>query len=167
MTNRRVSDITRSGTWEMMLDLERQVRYYPKLADRYMLWYRVIRFVLLFGILTEGAVVYFISTGAPQLLWPIAVLLGLLLGVITMLDAISNCAEKAANLRAVHLQCDDLKAEAERLWRDIESDRVQDDEAEDRYNGIADRWSKAVRMIILSSKSASAVTGWTAGRSAG
>ena len=41
MTTPRVSDATRNDTWDMMLDLERQVRYYLRLADRYMLRYRL------------------------------------------------------------------------------------------------------------------------------
>ena len=149
MTNKTVSNPTRNDTWEMMLDLERQVRYYLRLADRYMMWYRVIRFLLLFGILAEGAAVYFLTKAPPALLWSIAGTGGLVLGFITVFDAVTNYAEKAANLRATHLICDDLKVEAERLWRDIESDRIQDKEAEERYSEITDRWLQATRMITL------------------
>ncbi len=45
--------------------------------------------------------------------------------------------------------CDDLKADGEQLWRDIESYRVLDDEAEERYRRIVDGWSLATRMITL------------------
>lgn len=63
-----VSDATRNETWQMMLDLERQVRYYSKIADRYSLRYRAIRYMLLFGIVVEGAIVYFLQ-GETLLLW--------------------------------------------------------------------------------------------------
>ena len=149
MTTKTVSDPTRNDTWEMILDLERQVRYYLRLADRYMLWYRAIRFIFLFGILAEGAAVYFLVKAPPPLLWAIAGTGGFLLGLLTVFDAVTNYAEKAANIRATHLLCDDLKIEAERLWRDIESDRILDQEAEEHYSEITDRWSRATRMTTL------------------
>ena len=62
----RVSDATRSDTWEMLLDLERQVRYYLKLADRYMLWHRAFRIILLAGIIGQGTAAYFLAAGAPH-----------------------------------------------------------------------------------------------------
>ena len=57
----RVSGITRDDTWELMLDLERELRYYSKLRDRYSKWYKVIRYLLLFGIVTEGMIIYFLA----------------------------------------------------------------------------------------------------------
>ena len=54
-----VSDATRNDMWEMMLDLERQVRYYGRLAGNYSIRYRAIRHLLLFGVLAEGAAMYF------------------------------------------------------------------------------------------------------------
>ena len=54
-----VSDLTRNDVWEMMLDLERQVRYYGTLADRYGLRYRTIRYLLLLGVLAEGGIFHF------------------------------------------------------------------------------------------------------------
>ena len=150
MTNREtVSDATRSDTWGMLLDLERQVRYYLKLADRYMLWYRSIRFILLFGIIAEAAAVYFLSAAPPVALWTVAGIGAAALAGITVFDAATNWAERAANLRAVHLLCDDLNTEATRLWRDIEANRVDDREAEKRYAEIMERWAKATRMATV------------------
>ena len=149
MTDGRVSDATRNDTWEMLLDLERQVRYYLRLADRYSLWNRALRFLLLAGILLEGMAVYFLAAQQPELLWGVAGAGAALLGAGTIFDAMSGFAEKAASLRAVHLMCDDLKIEAERLWSDIEAGRVQDAQAAERYSAIVDRWSKAVRMTTV------------------
>ena len=144
-----VSDATRNDTWEMILDLERQVRYYGKLAGDYSMRYRTIRYFLLFGVLAEGAAVYFLSGQDPLLLWGTAGLGAFTLGFITVFDAVTNYAETAAYLKAAHLLCDELKTEAERLWRDIESDRVQDEEADERYTGIMDHWLIATRLTKL------------------
>ena len=109
-----VSDATRNDTWEMMLDLERQVRYYGKLADRYSLRYRVIRYLLLFGIVGEGAIVYF-AQGETVVLWTLGGLGAFILGFLTIFDAATNYAETSAALRTVSMLCDDLKADTERL----------------------------------------------------
>ncbi len=149
MTASRVSDATRNDTWEMLLDLERQVRYYLRLADRYSLRHRTLRFLLLAGILLEGMAVYFLAAQQPELMWGIAGAGAALLGAGIIFDATAGFAEKAASLRAVHLMCDDLKIEAEGLWSDIEAGRVQDARAAERYSAIVDRWSRATRMATV------------------
>lgn len=149
MTASRVSDATRNDTWEMLLDLERQVRYYPRLEDRYALRHRALRFLLLAEILLEGMAVYFLAAHDPKLLWSVAGAGAALLGAGTIFDAMAGFAEKAANLRAVHLMCDDFKTEAGRLWSDVEARRVQDDQAAERYSAIVDRWSRATRMTTV------------------
>ena len=144
----QVSNVTRSDTWGLMLDLERQVRYYGKLADRHSRRYRAIRYLLLLGVLFEGAVVYFLS-GQPLLLWTLGGLVALGLGVTTILDAVTNYAETAAVLRLTSELCDEIKVEGEQLWRDIESHRLDDAAAEARYEGIMARWSRPTQRVGL------------------
>ena len=144
----QVSNTTRSDTWELMLDLERQVRYYSKLADRHSRRYRAIRYLLLLGMLFEGAVVYFLS-GQPLLLWPLGGLVALGLGLTTIFDAVTNYAETAAILRLTSELCDELKVEGEQLWRDIESYRLDDAAAEAHYREIMTRWSRATQRVGL------------------
>ena len=148
VTAKHVSDVTRRATWELMLDLERQFRYYGRLGDRYAVRHRAFSFLFLMGILVEGALIYFLSA-VPIALWTFAGIGALILGYITIVDVSMNHAEKSAALRAVAADCDDLKSEAEQLWRDIESFRVDDHSAEDRYNRILDRWFRATRRITL------------------
>ena len=143
-----VSDVTRNDVWGMMLDLERQVRYYGALADRYGLWYRVIRFALLMGVVLEGGIFYFFS-GQPWLLLGLGGGAALLLGFITVFDAVTNYADTAAVLRTTSQLCDDLKVEVERLWRDIEADRVDDAGAEELYSKLMDRWSRWTQRVTL------------------
>ena len=149
MRDERVSDATRNGTWELLMDLERQVRYYLRLADRYSLWHRGLRFLLLTGIFLEGMAVYFLAAQEPELLRGVAGAGAALLGAGAIFEATSGFAEKAAGLRAVHLMQGDLKIEAERLWNDIETGRVQDAKAAERCSAIVDRWSKATRMTTV------------------
>ena len=102
-----VSDVTRNDVWEMMLDLERQVRCYGRLSDRYGLRYRVIRYLLLLGVLAEGGIFYFLS-GEPWLFLGFGGALALALGVVTVFDAVTNYAETAEVLRTTSLLCDEL-----------------------------------------------------------
>ena len=91
---------------------------------------------------------YFFS-GEKLLLWTIGGAGALALGSVTMFDAETNYAETAAALRTAAALCGDLKTEAEELWRDIESNRVQGGEADERYDSIMDRWSRATRGVKL------------------
>ena len=141
-----VSDATRNDTWHMILDLERQVRYYGKLADRHALRYRAIRYLLLLGIVVEGAIVYFLQ-GETVPLWTLGGLGAFILGFLTVFDATTNYAETSAALRTVSMLCDDMKAEAERLWRDIEAEQVDDPRAEERLSTLVDRWFRATQQI--------------------
>ena len=143
-----VSDPTRGDCWELMLDLERQARYYGRLADRYSVMYRGIRYALLLGVLLEGALLFFLS-GDALLLLAVGGSGALALVFVTVLDAVTNYAETSALLRSTSLMCDELNVEAQRLWRDIEAFRVPDDGAEERYNQLVDRWSRATLRVFL------------------
>ena len=145
----RVSDITRNDTWELMLDLEREFRYYSILRDRYSTWYKVIRYLLLFGIVAEGMVIYFL-TGHPIWLWSIGGLGVFLIGFVTIFDASTNYADISALLRATTDDIDDVKTDTEHLWRDIEGDIVNHHEAERRYNELVSRWTRSTRRLSLS-----------------
>ena len=144
----RVSDPTRNDAWGLMLDLERQVRYYGRLADRYSLRYIGIRYFLLLGVLGEGVVLYFLS-GDALLLLVVGGLGALALGFVTLFDAATNYAMTSALLRTASLLCDELNVEAQRLWRDIEAFRVPDNLAEERCNQLMDRWSRATLRVSL------------------
>ena len=143
-----VSDVTRGDVWEMMLDLERQVRYYGTLADRFGLRYRVIRYLLLMGILAGGGILYAFS-GEPLWLVVVGGGLGLALGILTVFDAVTSYAETSAVLHTTSLLCDDIKVEVEGIWRDIEAYRVDDDRAEELYSMLMDRWIRWTQRVTL------------------
>ncbi len=148
MAETEVSGAARNDVWGLMLDLERHTRYYGRLADRCLRRYRTIRLFLLLGVLCELAVVYFFS-GNALLLWTLGGTGALALGSVTMFDAATNYAETAAALRTASTLCDDLKTEGEQLWRDTQSHRISDDNAEERYDSIMDRWSRVTRGLTL------------------
>ena len=55
----------------------------------------------------------------------------------------------AADLRMASLLCNELSVYAARLWRDIEAGRIEDPQAEDRYNSIVERWIRATQRVQL------------------
>ena len=149
MTDRQtVSEITRTETWDMLLYLEHQLRYYTTLADRYSIRYKAIRYLLLVGILIEGLVVFFLA-GQPAWLWGIGGLLAVAIGFLTIFDASTGYAEVTAKLRSLSFDIDILKSEAEHLWRDIESYRIDDEEAERRLESIVTQWTRASQRLSL------------------
>ena len=143
-----VSDATRDEAWVLLCDLERNVRYFGTLGDRYRVLYRSIRYFLLLGVLSEGFAVYLFSV-YPVAGWGLGVLLALLLAGLTVFDSVTNYAESSAEFRSAALMCGDIQVEASRLWRDIESSRLADGDAEERLGQIIHRWSSAARMVSL------------------
>ena len=144
----KISDPVLKDTWNMLLDLDRQTRYYGRLADRYSKWRRVIRYLLLVGLVVEAAVVYF-SYGHPVLLWFLGGAGAFILGFLTIFDASTDYGRLAADLRMASLLCDELSVDAARLWRDIEAGRIEDPQAEDRYNSLVERWIRATQRVEL------------------
>ena len=141
-----VSTQTRLDTWQLIFDLERNMRYHTVLGDRYALRYRAIRFILLFGILAEAVAIYFLS-GQPTFVWVLVGLATAALGFLTVFDAATNYAETAATLRATARQCDHLKTQAQRLWRDIEAYRITDTQAEQHYQELVSQWAQATSAV--------------------
>ena len=132
-----VTDQTRAAVWRTLCDLEWNCRYYDALADKYRFRYLALRFGILGSVPVEGAILYF-ATGYPWL-FILAVLVGVLLAILTLWDAISNYAEQAAIIRLTAFACDDLKRETEALWRRVETDAVAADEADASHESIVAR----------------------------
>ena len=148
MIETNVSETTRREVWRLLVNLEHNVRYYGAIADRHLLEYRAIRFIMLVGLLGEGVILYFAATAQP-LLWGVGVLLAFLLAILTVYDVVANRADSAAVLRLTSMSCDDLKTEAEQLWRRVESNRIDDFDAGTRCDQIIDRWARATQKAIL------------------
>ena len=142
-----ISPLTRLAVWDTLCDLEADVRYCVALSDRRLRLHKFIRFGLLVGVLLELALV-FIATQMPSL-FVVGLIFGLLLGVVTIWDAMSTYASDAARLQIAAQQCGGLKRETELLWRKVEN--YQDDEAlvEQQLELIQNRWSTTAQWIPL------------------
>ena len=142
-----VTDQTRSAVWRLLFDLERNFRYYTVKADQLQRQSNWLRFGLLVGALSEGLLVYpllQISWG-----WILILCIGILLGILAVSDALFGQSRDSTILKFTALVCDNLKTEAERLWRDLESGRINTEEAEIRYNSIIRQWEKATDKVLL------------------
>ena len=140
-----VSDQTRIAVWHALCDLEWNMRYYGALADRFRRRYRILRFVILTGLLGEAAIFY-AATMNPWLFY-IGAAFGVLLGALTVWDALSNYPDDAAILRVTAFICSDLMEETDGLWRSIESYRITTPDAEARLQSITERWARATRQV--------------------
>ena len=140
-----VSDQTRIAVWHALCDLEWNMRYFGALGDRYRRRYRILRFVILTGLLGEAAIFY-AATMNPWLFY-IGAAFGVLLGALTVWDALSNYPDDAAILRVTAFICSDLMEETDGLWRSIESYRITTPDAEARLQSITERWARATRQV--------------------
>ena len=139
-TERKVSDQTRLAVWNTLCDLEWNVRYYTELAGIHLRRHRWIRLLLLTGILADAALFYAGATYTLALYAGIAVAIPLALG--TIWDALSNLGESATLTRLTAYACDDLHREAERLWREIETNTVSNDDVEARHDSLTEKWAR-------------------------
>lgn len=151
MTVRRspIPDITRKDAWELLVNLERNVRYYRLIGDRHHLNYRLIRFGVLSGLLFEGLVLFFAANGN-EAWWWVGGVVAFGLALLTVFDVVTSFADSAAVLKFTAMICDDLKIEAEQLWSQIESERISQVQVEEQYRSIVDRWSRATQKVTLS-----------------
>ena len=123
-----VSEVTRKTVWNTLCDLEWYIRYFSSMSDRRKRRYRFIRFGLVLGVFVDGALFY-VGT---EISWVFAlgVAFGFALAAITIWDALNNDAADASASRMVAAVCSQLKRETEALWRQIESDAVDQDHTE-------------------------------------
>ena len=141
-----VTDQTRSAAYDLLADLEWNLRYYTAKADKLQRLSYWSRFTVLSGVLAEAFLAYPLSQIAWA--WTVIVVLGILLAVLAILDALSNHARDSGILKLTALVCDELKTEAQRLWRDIEAGRIDTEEAESRISSIYRRWEKATDKVL-------------------
>lgn len=140
-----VTDQTRGAVWYTLCDLEWNVRYYTAMADLYRRRYLWLRFAILAGVFVEAAILY-AGTIYPWAFY-IGAFGGLALAVLTIWDAVSDYARSAATLRIAAFNCDDLKTDIEELWRDIETYRISDPDAETTLRSITRRWATATQRM--------------------
>ena len=138
---------TRKAVWDLMTNLEFQIRYYSAKADRLKRLAFIVRFILLTGVIAEGLLFYQLSSYS----WSLAVIvpIGVAIAALAIWDALANYHSDSAILKIVSQDCVAAQREAERLWRNIESEALSRDEAEEKYLSIHIRWERATERAIV------------------
>lgn len=134
-----MTDLTRTAVWGVLCDLEWNKRYYADMADKYKRNHLLVRFTIVFGLVAEGFILYFAREH--EYLFGAALVVGLVLALVTIWDALSDYAQNAANLQNAEFTCDSLLQEVEELWRVIETGRITLDYAEATLQSIKRRWA--------------------------
>ncbi len=134
--------VTRKAVWDMLADMEWQVRYYASASDKNKRMSFWLRFTLLTLVVSEGAI--FVA-GQSQwwFLW-VSGTIGLLLIALAVWDALADYARNAATLRIIAIICEGLKRENEALWRAVEHGDIDQATVEDKLKSINDRWLMAL-----------------------
>ena len=142
-----VSEVTRKAVWDTLCDLEWYIRYFSSMSDQRQKRYRCIRFGLVLGVFVDGALFY-VGT---EISWVFAlgVAFGVALAAITIWDALNNDAADASASRMIVAVCSQLKRENEALWRQIESDAVDQDHTEVVLRSIQDRSTAITQLAHL------------------
>ena len=146
MTMLTVGSQTRTAAYDLVIDLEWNLRYYTAKADSLQRWAFGMRFTILAGVVIEGAIAYPMS----QTTWGWLVLVGLgaVLGGLAVWDALNHYARDSGILKLTALACDELKTEAQRLLRAIDTGRIETEEAESMIESIYHRWGKATDKVL-------------------
>ena len=146
MTEPTVANLTRTAASDLVIDLEWNLRYYTAKADSLQRWAFGMRFAILAGVVTEASIAYPMS----QTTWGWIVLVGLgtVLGGLAVWDALNHYARDSGILKLTALACDELKTEAQRLLRAIDTGRIETEEAESMIESIYHRWGKATDKVL-------------------
>ena len=142
-----VSEITRRAVWNTLCDLEWYVRYFSSISERRQKRYRLIRFGLLLGVVAEGTLFY-VGADVP-LVFAIGIAFGLALAALTIWDAVKNDAADASSSRMVSAVCWQLRRETEALWRQMESNTVDQEHTEMALKSIQNRSSAITQLADL------------------
>ena len=139
--------LTRAAVWDLMCDLEMNIRYYRAKADQFKSRAMMIRFVLLSSVVLEGFLLYW-GTTAP---WAfiVAIVFGMFIAALALWDALANYGESSTILRFAAGSCDELQMDAERLWRDIQAYSISRDDAESVYERLRERWSRIDAKVTI------------------
>lgn len=147
MVKAEVTGHLRADTWILLYDLERSIRYYRAKSAKLHRNSLLLRFFLLTGVVVEVVLAYRVAEYSWGL-W--AVLgLGIAMAALAVWDALSQYSRDSVLVGYVGLDCETLRTDAEALWRNIESYRIDLDEAEREYRYIHSLWERATERVTL------------------
>ena len=75
--------------------------------------------------------------------------MGVVMAALAVWDALSQYSRDSVLLGYVGLDCEAVRADAEALWRNIESYRIDLEGAEQEYRDIHSRWERVTERVTL------------------
>ncbi len=124
-----VTNQTRHAVWISLFHIERVVRYYETLADRYSRKQAGLRIVFLLAALS--GIVAFLDLLPPLF----QVMTSAVLAACVAVDYVLRYAEKAATLHAISRECSRLATDGKALWGDVEF--ITDEECRQRNTRLS------------------------------
>ena len=136
---------TRNRIWQEMLDVARYVHYYETLTNRYARRGRIIRAFIFVGAALS------IGLSLDVLPGPIGVGFGvsaaLVLLVATIVDFVWDWGTKASVSHAINIECCIIQTEYTSLWSMVETDEIDDSEAQSRSSHLVLRTIAATAQL--------------------
>lgn len=134
----------RHQVYNGLLDSERFVRYYSKLADKYRRFHLFTRFAILVSVLVEALT---IPLGVNiYIVWAI----GVLIICLVIFESVTDYAKKVALLDWVSSEASNSNAQWHMLWLEIEAYRIEEEEALSRQFELLNRFNVIVGRLDIS-----------------
>lgn len=138
-----VTDQTRNAAWQMLLEAARYVRYYDAMAKRYSTYELCLSFAL--GISGAGAVLsvvdVFVADPTPWIrVW------GAVMVVVILINFLAKPSARAALLGAVRERLVQQEVRARKLWLNIDTPDMTDENARQEVAEIAQAMSLDVQL---------------------
>lgn len=123
-----IQETTRNIIWQDMLDVNRLVRYYEAISNRYHRNYLTTRFVLLFG--ATGGFISLLDLIPENYRGAVQAAASVIIAVTIVWDFLADHGKKAAVLEQISVECSKLQADWKELWNLIETYAIEDEEAQ-------------------------------------
>ena len=136
-----VTDATRNAVWQEMLDTARLVRYYDRMTSSRQRCHYGVRLVLL---ASASAGILALIEALPE---QVRIYCVAAIGVLVVIDLLSDFANKAAVLSFIRSECNEAGDELDALWGELQSDSINDDEARRRLKDLKHRMTRATNRV--------------------
>ncbi len=130
-----VSSYTRDEIWYTLLDVDRQARYFNRVATRYGRGSGFVR-VALFVISATGA-----FTLLNQWTWWIQLVITLALGIVLAIDFWLNLGRMAIVLHTISIEYNRIEDEWRELWNDVNQPDASEDDIRERSRNLKGQMS--------------------------
>ena len=121
-----VTNETRRAVWDELLDVARVIRYAESMESRYRVYHGSLRFSLLLS--ASGSVAALLEALPAN--WQLY--FGLAIGALVSADFMFDYATKIAILSSTKRECQELEAEWQQLWLDVDSPASADSDIRPR-----------------------------------